>query len=98
MRNMNVRAYILVNGRVQGVFFRVETRNVALKRNVAGWIRNTHEGRVEAIFEVEKEDVEQLIYFCKRGPPAAQVTKIDVQWDKYTGEFKDFKIRKTVII
>ena len=95
---MNVRAHILVNGRVQGVFFRVETRSTAMKRNVTGWVRNTSEGRVEAIFEGEREDVEKLIDFCKSGPPAAQVTKIDVQWEEHTGEFKDFKIQKTVTI
>ena len=97
MRNMNVRAHIFVSGRVQGVFFRVETRYEAMKRNVAGWVRNTSGGRVEAIFEGEREDVEKLIEFCKRGPSGARVTKIDVQWEEYSGEFKDFKIRKSVI-
>ena len=98
MENMNVRAHILVNGRVQGVFFRVETRSEAMKKNVAGWIRNTSKGRVEAIFEGERGDVEKLIDFCKRGPLAARVTKIEVQWEEYTREFKDFKIRRTVIL
>jgi len=97
MRNMKVNAHIFVSGRVQGVFFRVETRYEAMKRNVAGWVRNTSGGRVEAIFEGERENVEKLIDFCKRGPPGARVTKIDVQWEEYTGEFKDFKIRRSVI-
>ena len=98
MRNMNVRAHIFVSGRVQGVFFRVETRYEAMKRNVAGWVRNTSGGRVEAIFEGEREDVEKLIDFCGRGPSGARVTKIDVQWQEYSGEFKDFKIRRTAIL
>jgi acylphosphatase len=98
MRNMKVRAHVLVSGRVQGVFFRVETRYEAMKRNVAGWVRNTSGSRVEAIFEGEREDVEQLIDFCRRGPPSARVAKIDVQWEEYRGEFKDFKIRRTVIL
>jgi acylphosphatase len=97
MRNMKVRTHILVSGRVQGVFFRVETRYKAMKRNVAGWVRNTSGGRVEAIFEGEREDVEKLIEFCKRGPSGARVAKVDVQWEEYSGEFKDFKIRRTVI-
>ena len=95
MRNMNARAHVFVSGSVQGVFFRVETRSEAMKRNVAGWVRNTSEGRVEAIFEGEKADVEQLIDFCRRGPPGARVTEIDVQWETYTGEFKAFKIQRT---
>jgi acylphosphatase len=98
MRNMKVRAHIFVSGRVQGVFFRVETRYEAMKRNVAGWVRNTYGGRVEAIFEGEREDVEKLIEFCRKGPPGARVTKIDVQWEEYTGEFKSFKIRRSVIL
>ena len=98
MRNMKVRARIFVSGRVQGVFFRVETRYEAMKRNVAGWVRNTSGGRVEAIFEGEREDVEKLIEFCRKGPSGARVTKVDVQWEKYSGEFKDFKIRRSVIL
>jgi len=52
---------------------------------------------VEAIFEGEREDVEKMIEFCKSGPLGAHVTKIDVQWKEYTGEFKSFKIRRTEI-
>lgn len=93
---MNARAHVFVSGSVQGVFFRVETRSEALKRNVAGWVQNTSEGRVEAIFEGDKADVEQLIDFCRRGPPGARVTEIDLHWETYTGEFKAFKIQRTV--
>jgi len=92
-RNMKVRTHVFVSGRVQGVFFRSETEDEANRRNIAGWVRNTSDGRVEAIFEGEKEDVEKLIDFCRRGPPGARVTKVNVQWDDYTGEFRDFKIR-----
>jgi len=95
---MKVRVRIFVSGRVQGVFFRVETRYEAMKRNVAGWVRNTSGGRVEAIFEGEREDVEKLIEFCRKGPSGARVTKVDVQWEEYSGEFKDFKIRRSVIL
>jgi acylphosphatase len=98
MRNMKVRAHIFVSGRVQGVFFRVETRYEAMKRNVTGWVRNTSGGRVEAIFEGEREDVEKLIDFCRKGPLGARVTKIDVQWEEYSVEFKDFKIQRSVIL
>jgi acylphosphatase len=97
MANMKVRAHIFVSGRVQGVFFRVETRDEATKRNVTGWVRNTSSGRVEAVFEGEKEDVEEVIEFCKSGPLGARVTKIDVKWKEYTGEFENFQIRRTLI-
>jgi len=90
---MAVRAHVLVSGRVQGVFFRSQTRYEANRRKVAGWVRNTSDGRVEAVFEGEKEDVEKMIDFCRRGPPGARVTKVDVRWEDYTGESRDFKIR-----
>ena len=97
MANMKVRAHIFVSGRVQGVFFRMETRDEATKRNVTGWVRNTSGGRVEAVFEGEREDVEEVIEFCRSGPPGARVTKVEVQWKEYTGEFENFKIRRTLI-
>jgi acylphosphatase len=90
---MKVRARIFINGMVQGVFFRSETRHEAKKRDVKGWIRNIPDGRVEAVFEGEQENVKKLIEFCKRGPPGARVTSIDVIWENYTGEFRDFEIR-----
>jgi acylphosphatase len=90
---VKVRAHVFVSGRVQGVFFRSETQYEANRRNVSGWVRNTRDGRVEAIFEGEKENVEALIDFCRRGPPGARVTKVDIHWENYTGEFKDFRIR-----
>ena len=90
---MKVRAHDLVSGRVQGVFFRSETQYEAKRRNIVGWVRNTPDGKVEAVFEGEKEDVEKLIDLCHRGPSGARVTKVDVQWEKHTGEFKEFKIR-----
>ena len=90
---MKVRAHVFVSGRVQGVFFRSETRYEAEKRSVKGWVRNLPDGRLEAVFEGEEESVKELIEFCKRGSPGARVTGIDVIWENYTGEFKDFEIK-----
>lgn len=90
---MNVRAHVFVSGEVQGVLFRSNTRHEANRRNVTGWVRNLPDGRVEAVFEGEKEDVNGLIEFCRRGPPGALVTKVEVQWENYTGEFQGFNVR-----
>ncbi len=90
---MRVRAHVFVSGRVQGVFFRVETRREANRRNVSGWVRNLPDRRVEAVFEGEKDDVEKLIEFCRRGPPGARVNHVEVRWERYIGEFKGFRIR-----
>ena len=82
-----------MSGMVQGVFFRSETRHEANRRKVTGWVRNLRDGRVEAVFEGEKDAVEKLIEFCRTGPPGARVTKVEVSWEEYTGEFKDFLMR-----
>jgi acylphosphatase len=88
-----VRAHMFVRGRVQGVFFRSETQDEALRHNITGWVRNLPDGRVEAIFEGEKDRVDSLIEFFRRGPPGARVTRVNVAWEGYTGEFKTFSIR-----
>jgi len=95
---MNISAHVFVSGKVQGVFFRVETRRAALKRNVAGWVRNTSDGRVEAIFEGDERDVACLIDFCRHGPSGAYVGEANVSWGKYTGTLKGFEIRRTSIL
>lgn len=90
---MKVRAHIFVSGSVQGVFFRLTTRDEASKRNVSGWVRNLSDGRVEAVFEGERDDVLQMVEFCRSGPPGARVTKTDLIWIEYVGEFENFKVR-----
>jgi acylphosphatase len=84
---------VLVSGRVQGVFFRYETRSEAKKRAVTGWIRNVSGGRVEGMFEGEEPDVKALVDFCWKGPSAAKVTNVDVRWEAYVGELCDFETR-----
>jgi acylphosphatase len=88
-----VRAHVFITGRVQGVFFRSETRYEAKRLDVAGWVRNTPDGKVEAVFEGEEKSVKQIIEFCRRGPPEARVTDVHVVWENYADEFRDFEIR-----
>jgi acylphosphatase len=89
---LKVRAHVFIDGRVQGVFFRSETRREARRHNVSGWVKNLFDGRVEAVFEGEKENVNKLIEFCKEGPPGARVAKAEISIEVYTGEFDDFRI------
>lgn len=90
---MKIRAHIFVSGRVQGVFFRSETRNEAKRHSVKGWVRNLPDGRVEAVFEGEEREVKALIEFCKRGSSGARVSAVHVVMENYTGEFGEFEIR-----
>lgn len=84
---------MFISGRVQGIFFRSETRNEAKKLAVKGLVRNLSDGRVEAVFEGEEKSVKELIEFCRRGPPGARVTDVDIIWENYTGEFRKFEVR-----
>ncbi|MEP0825598.1 MAG: acylphosphatase [Nitrososphaera sp.] len=86
------RAHILVSGTVQGVYFRQNTKEVATKHNVTGWVRNLPDGRVEAILEGNEPDVNKVIEWCHVGPPKAKVDNVSVKFDNYTGEFADFVI------
>jgi len=87
-----VRARVIVEGRVQGVFFRAHTEEMAYLLNVKGWVKNRRDGRVEALFEGEKVKVDQMIQWCHQGPSGARVTDVRVVWEDYTGEFNDFSI------
>jgi acylphosphatase len=73
------RKRVIVSGRVQGVFFRDTTRQRAEVAGVAGWVRNTPDGTVEAVFEGEPGAVDELVEFCRRGPGRAEVAGIEVE-------------------
>jgi len=90
---VKVRAHLVIEGRVQGVFFRAYTEDEARKHKVAGWVKNRADGSVEAILEGEGTDVPALIDWCRRGPPHARVTQVEVEWENYAGEFRDFSVR-----
>jgi len=90
---LKARAHVFVSGNVQGVFFRYETRTKAVQHKVKGWVKNTHDHRVEAVFEGEKEGVEALVAFCRRGPLGALVKGVDVLWEEPTGEFDRFQVQ-----
>ncbi|PWB81026.1 MAG: acylphosphatase [Candidatus Methylomirabilota bacterium] len=82
----HVRAHVLISGRVQGVCFRAYTVDEATAAGIAGWVRNTPDGRVEAVFEGDKSVVEAVIAWCHKGPPAARVNGVEVVWGEAQGE------------
>jgi acylphosphatase len=73
-----IRRRVVVQGRVQGVFFRDSVRRLAEREGVGGWARNVPDGTVEAVFEGESAAVERLVDFCRLGPPHASVERVDV--------------------
>ncbi len=89
----SLRAHVIVHGFVQGVWFRASTREEALRVGVTGWVRNLPDGSVEAVFEGEKKKVEEIVGWCHRGPSGAAVSKVDISWERFRGEFSQFDIR-----
>lgn len=88
-----VRAHVFVEGMVQGVFFRATTHEMATALGLAGWVRNCRDGRVEAVFEGRRSDVEEIVKWCHKGPPGAIVKKVDLQWEETRGESGPFSIK-----
>jgi acylphosphatase len=80
------RARVIVRGQVQGVFFRAETRDRASSLGLGGWVRNNPDGTVEAAFEGDRERVESMVEWCRRGPSLARVDDVDVTWEDPQGE------------
>lgn len=88
----NIRAHVFVEGHVQGVFFRAETRAAAAGLGLTGWVRNLYDGRVEAVFEGDEAAVERAVAWCHTGPPHASVTRVEVVRERCTGEFDRFSV------
>jgi acylphosphatase len=91
--SQKIRCHIFISGRVQSVFFRDNTRKKAEKLGVFGWVKNLSDGRVEAVVEGEKDKIENLIEWAKKGPFLAKVNDLEIEWQEYKGEFTNFKIR-----
>jgi len=91
---MMARKHVYISGKVQGVWFRVYTEKVACRYGVTGWVKNLPDGRVEAIFEGNGEDVERMVTWCREeGSPNSRVSEVEVVEEKYQGEFNDFQIK-----
>ncbi|TAN41372.1 MAG: acylphosphatase [Nitrospirae bacterium] len=87
------RAHLFIEGRVQGVFYRAFTRNVAVKLGLRGWVRNLPDGRVEAVFSGDRSLIEQAVSECRQGPFGSSVTHIELKWE-YLPELPDgFEVR-----
>ena len=88
------RAELIIEGRVQGVFYGASARQEAQRLGLKGEIRNLPGGEVEAIVEGPKERIEEFIAWCRRGPPAAKVENIQVRWGPARGEFRTFMVTR----
>jgi len=88
----NIRVRLIVEGRVQGVWFRDSTRTQAKNLGVNGWVKNRSDGSVEVLAEGPEDGVEKLIEWCHEGPSYARVGRVEVTREEWQGEFKTFDI------
>ena len=88
------RADLLVIGRVQGVFYRASAQQEAMRLGLVGEVRNLPDGCVEVIAEGPRDRIEELIAWCKQGPPSAQVEHVRVRWSAATGTFRTFMVAR----
>jgi len=72
------RVRVVITGWVQGVGFRASCQREAVARGLTGWVRNRWDGTVEALFEGPAEAVDDMLAWCRHGPPMAQVTGVEV--------------------
>ena len=86
------RAHVIIHGKVQGVWFRAHTKEMADKLGLKGWVRNLPDGNVEAVFEGDDESIREMISWCHHGPPLARVDKVEVEYEEPKGE-KLFEIK-----
>lgn len=91
METRRVRA--IVSGRVQGVAYRFSAQDEAESLGLVGWVRNLPDGRVEVVAQGRPADVDRLIEWCRRGPPLARVTSVEVEELDPRDDLRDFTIR-----
>ena len=88
------RLELLIEGRVQGVFYRASTLEQAQSLNLVGMVQNLPQGMVEVIAEGNRGALEELEKWCHHGPPAADVKHVSAKWLNATGEFKTFSVKR----
>ena len=88
-----ISAQVIIHGWVQGVYFRAFTKAQAACPGLPGWVRNRRDGTVEACFEGEKEKVDQMVAWCRRGSPSSRVEQVEVTQGPFSGAFDSFQIR-----
>lgn len=93
---MAERLHAVVEGYVQGVGFRAFVLEYAHQLGVTGWVRNRWDTSVEVCAEGERAALERLLAALKRGPSAAYVREVHVEWQAASGEFKDFRVRSSL--
>ena len=90
---MNSKVHVIISGKVQGVWFRTNTKQKAEYFGLTGWVRNTSDGNVEAVFEGDEKLIKEMLDWCNQGPPLAEVKKVNVNFEEPKNEYDVFTVR-----
>jgi acylphosphatase len=88
-----VSARLLISGKVHGVYFRFNMQQIAKKNSVVGWVRNLPDGRVEALLNGNKIDVNKVVEWSKIGPENSRVDEVKIEYGEHSREYSDFVIQ-----
>jgi len=86
------RAKIIIHGHVQGVFFRASARQQAQRRALKGFVRNLHDGSVQAVVQGDAKNIQEFIEWCHHGPEMASVDEVVVQYEAAKKSEQRFRI------
>lgn len=93
---MKEQVHVIISGMVQGVGFRQFVRSNAKKLGLLGWVKNTEDNKVEAVFSGEKETIEKMLLICRKGPFMSEVKDVSVIWEvSEVFPLEDFSILPT---
>ena len=87
------RVHIVISGKVQGVFFRSFIKYHAVLLKLKGYVKNTFDGKVEAVFEGLEDNIKKMLELCKKGPESSKVININIKEETFKNEFKDFEVK-----
>ena len=90
-----IARHLIISGRVQGVAFRYTLIAEARQCRLVGWVRNTPDDNVETVIQGAEKEVDALVQWCRRGPPAADVTGLTVTDIKPDPSLQTFERRTT---
>ncbi len=88
-----IQKHVIVTGKVQGVFFRAYTKDIAEKYMITGWVKNKKDGTVEAVIKGDAKNIEQMIQWFHTGSPASSVDRVIVEDQRNPSDFKSFNIK-----
>lgn len=88
-----IQMQVIIEGMVQGVFYRASTRDRAQILGLKGWVKNMPDRTVHALFQGNPETIEQMIEWCWQGPPASRVDNVTTKELKPGTLFSDFEVR-----